>query len=147
MQNEKKNAAFIVNWWLWNSFKKTFEQHELTVQQVNISKCGKYQFFIANNPVLPDQRKPGQDWIIAEGGTGYILAYGPDQRSVLIAARNRFQLEKEGIREVDVTQYIVGHLDLLKRHVGNAPGFTLPTPGSRIRPVLEPDQFLFSQMI
>lgn len=146
MQNEKK-SAFIVKWWLWNSLKKTFERHELTVQKVNIAKCDKYNFFRAQNPIAPDHRTPGQDWIIAEGGTGYVLAYGPDEHSVLVAARNRFQLEKEGIREVDVTQYIVSHLDLLKRHVGNTPGFSLPKPGSTVKPVHEPDQFLFSQLI
>lgn len=147
MQNGKKITEFIVKWWLWNSIKKTFELHELHVHKVNISKCDKYHFFRAQNPIAPDHRKPGQEWIIAEGGTGYVLAYGGDKESVLSSARNRFQVEKEGIREVDVTQYIVGHLDMLKRHVGNTPGFTLPAPGSMIRPVLEPDQFLFSQLI
>ncbi len=147
MQNGKNTPSYIVKWWLWNSKLKTFEQHELTAQQVNISRCPKYRFFRAENPVNPDCRKPGQDWIIAEGGTGYILAYGPNRDAVLLAARGRFQLEKEGIREVDVTQYIGGHLGLLKRYVGNSPHFILPAPGTNIVPVLKPDQILITQMI
>lgn len=90
---------------------------------------------------------PGRKWLVAEGGTGYVLAYGSDAQEVLKAARARFQFEKEGIRAADVTQYIQAHLMLLERYVGNLPGFLLPVVGGNIRVVLEPGEILVMQMI
>jgi hypothetical protein len=132
MTSHKNTPRYAVSWWLWNG--ETFERHELEAEAVEIAKCGKYRFFRAANPV--ENSKPGREWLIAEGGTGYVLAYGPDAQAVLKAARGRFQFEREGIREADVTCYIKGHLLLLERYVGDASGFVLPTAGSGIRPVL-----------
>jgi hypothetical protein len=133
----------IVIWWLWNG--TTFEQHELEVEPVEIAKCGKYRFFRVANPV----RNPGacRKWLVAEGGTGYVLAYGANAQEVLKAARGRFQFEREGIRAADVTQYIQAHLMLLERYVGDSPGFVLPVVGGNIRVVLEPGEILVMQMI
>jgi hypothetical protein len=134
----KNVPRYTVFWWLWNG--KTFERHELEVEAVEIAKCGKYRFFRAANPV--DDPKPGREWLIAEGGTGYVLAYGPDAQAVLKAARGRFQYEREGIREADVTCYIKGHLLLLERYVGDMPGFVLPAAGRGMRPVLQFEEAL-----
>lgn len=123
---------YAVSWWLWNG--STFEHHELEVEAAEIAKCGKYCFFRAANPVK--NPRPGREWLIAEGGTGYVLAYGPDAQTVLKAARSRFQFEKGGIRESDVTCYIQGHLALLERHVGHLPGFMRPAVGCGMRAVL-----------
>jgi hypothetical protein len=117
----------------------------MEVEAVEIAKCGKYRFFRVENPV--SNPKPGREWLIVEGGTGYVLAYGPDAQTVLKAARGRFQSEREGIREADVTCFIRAHLDLLKRHVGNSPDFILPSPGTNIIPMLKPEHFLATQMI
>ncbi len=133
MTNDKKTPHYAISWWLWNG--KTFERHDLEVEAVEIAKCGKYRFFRAANPV--ENPKPGREWLIAEGGTGYVLAYGPDAQTALKAARGRFQFEKEGIREADVTCYIKGHLSLLEWYVGGTPEFVLPAAGYGIRPVLE----------
>lgn len=143
MTNDKKSPHYAVSWWLWNGI--TFEQHELEVEPVEIAKCGKYRFFRVENPV--SSRKPDREWLIAEGGTGYVLAYGPDAQTVLKVARGRFQSEREGIREADVTCFIRGHLMLLERYVGNLPGFALPVVGGNIRPVLKCGEFLVAQMI
>ncbi len=143
MTNDKKTPRYAVSWWLWNG--EAFERHDLEVEAVEIAKCGKYRFFRVANPV--SNPKPSREWFIAEGGTGYVLAYGPDAQTVLKVARGRFQFEREGIREADVTQYIRGHLDLLKRYVGNSPYFILPAPGTNIIPMLEPGHFLATQMI
>lgn len=132
MTSHKNTPRYAVSWWLWNG--ETFEPHELEAEAVEIAKCGKYRFFRAANPV--NNSKPDREWLIAEGGTGYVLAYGPDAQAVLKAARGRFQFEREGIGEADVTCYIKGHLLLLERYMGDAPGFILPTAGSGIRPVL-----------
>lgn len=129
----KNVPRYTVSWWLWNS--QTFERYELEVEAVEIAKCGKYRFFRAANPV--ENPRPGREWLIAEGGTGYVLAYGPDAQTVLKAARGRFQYEREGIREADVTCYIKGHLLLLERYVGETPGFVLPAAGRGMRPVLQ----------
>ena len=133
MTSHKNTPRYAVSWWLWNG--ETFERHELEAEAVEIAKCGKYRFFRAANPV--NNSKPGREWLIAEGGTGYVLAYGPDAQTVLKVARGRFQFEKEGIREADVTCYIRGHLAMLERYVGDAPGFELPVVGCGMRPVLE----------
>ena len=143
MNNHKKSPRYAVSWWLWNG--ETFECHDLEVEAVEIAKCGKYRFFRTANAV--NNPKPGREWLIAEGGTGYVLAYGPDAQTVLKAARGRFQSEKEGIREADVTCFIQSHLTLLERYVGNSPGFMLPAPGANIIPMLEPGHFLATQMI
>jgi len=132
MTNHKNTPRYAVSWWLWNG--ETFESHELEAEAVEIAKCGKYRFFRTANPV--NNPKPGREWLIAEGGTGYVLAYGPDAQAVLKAARGRFQFEREGIREADVTCYIKGHLLLLERYVGDAPGFILPAAGSGMQPAL-----------
>ena len=143
MNNHKKSPHYAVSWWLWNG--ETFERHDLEVEAVEIAKCGKYRFFRIANAV--NNPKPGREWLIAEGGTGYVLAYGPDAQTVLKVARGRFQFEKEGIREADVTCFIQSHLTLLERYVGNSPGFMLPVVGSNIRPVLKSGEFLVAQMI
>jgi len=132
MTSHKNTPCYAVSWWLWNG--KTFEHHELEVEAVEIAKCGKYRFFRAENPV--NNPKPGREWLIAEGGTGYVLAYGSDAQAVLKAARGRFQFELEGIREADVTCYIKGHLLLLERYLGGTSGFVLPAAGGGIRPLL-----------
>ncbi len=129
---------FKVQWWLWNG--TTFELHDLDVQPVSIIKCGNYRFFKVKNPMC--FHKPGQEWLIAEGGTGYILAYGPDENAVLKAAKGRFQLDGGSISQVDVSQYIQGHLNLLKQYVGNRPGFRLPRPDKNILPVPQLDTVL-----
>jgi len=133
MSNDKITPRYAVSWWLWNG--ETFERHDLEAEAVEVAKCGKYRFFRVANPV--ENPKPGREWLIAEGGTGYVLAYGPDAQTVLKAARGRFQFEKEGIREADVTCYIKGHLALLERYVGGTLEFVLPASGYGIRPVLE----------
>ena len=143
MTNHKKTPHYAVSWWLWNG--ETFEHHDLEVEAVEIAKCGKYRFFRIENAV--NNPKSGREWLIAEGGTGYVLAYGPDAQTALKVARGRFQFEKEGIREADVTCYIQSHLTLLERHVGNSPGFMLPVVGGDIRPVLKSGEFLVAQMI
>ena len=143
MTNHKKTPHYAVSWWLWNG--KTFERHDLGVEAVEIAKCGKYRFFRVANPV--EKPKPGREWLIAEGGTGYVLAYGPDAQTALKAARNRFQFEREGIREADVTCYIQGHLALLQRHLGDLPEFVLPAVGCGMRPVLGFGEVLLGQMV
>jgi len=143
MTNSKKTPRYAVSWWLWNG--ETFERHDLEVEAVEIAKCGKYRFFRTANAV--NNPKTGREWLIAEGGTGYVLAYGPDAQTALKVARGRFQFEKEGIREADVTCFIQGHLTLLERYVGDAPGFVLPAAGSGIRPVLEFGEVLLGQMV
>lgn len=143
MKQEKIATAYRVIWWLWNG--KTFEQHELEVEAVDIAKCGKYRFFRAVNPVK--NATPDRQWLIAEGGTGYVLAYGTDASQVLQAARGRFQFEKGGICPADVGCYIQAHLALLERYVGHLPEFVRPVVGGNIRAVLEPGEFLVAQMI
>ena len=143
MNNHKKSPRYAVSWWLWNG--ETFERHDLEVEAVEIAKCGKYRFFLLENPVK--NCKPGRMWIIAEGGTGYVLAYGPDAQTVLKVARGRFQFEKEGIREADVTCFIQGHLNSLQRHVGHLPDFQLPAPHKNIIPVLQTGEMLHAQFI
>ena len=143
MKQKKIASAYRVNWWLWNG--KTFEQHELEVEAVEIAKCGKYRFFRTANPVK--NAAPERRWLIAEGGTGYVLSYGPNAELALKTARARFQFEKEGIRPADVGCYIQSHLALLERYVGHLPGFVWPVVGGNIRAVLEPGAFLLAQMI
>ncbi len=143
MTNSKKTPRYAVSWWLWNG--ASFERHDLEVEHVEIAKCGKYRFFRVANAV--NNPKSGREWLIAEGGTGYVLAYGPDAHTVIKIARGRFQFEKEGIREADVTCYIQGHLALLGRYLGDLPGFVLPAVGVNIIPMLEPGHFLATQMI
>jgi len=143
MSNDKKTPRYAVSWWLWNG--ETFERHDLEVEAVEITKCGKYRFFRVATPVK--NPKPGREWLIAEGGSGYVLAYGPDAQTVLKAARGRFQFEKEGIREADVTCYIQGHLALLQRYLGDLPGFVLTAVGCGIRKVLDTGEMLVAQMI
>ena len=133
MSNDKITPRYAVSWWLWNG--ETFERHDLEAEAVEVAKCGKYRFFRVANPV--ENPKPGREWLIAEGGTGYVLAYGPDAQTVLKAARGRFQFEKEGIREADVTCYIKGHLSLLEQYVGGTQEFVLPSVGYGFQPVLE----------
>ncbi len=36
MTNDKKTPHYAISWWLWNG--KTFEQHELEVEAVEIAK-------------------------------------------------------------------------------------------------------------
>ena len=143
MTNHKKSPHYAVSWWLWNG--ETFERHDMEVEVVEIAKCGKYRFFRTANPV--GSPKPGREWLIAEGGTGYVLAYGHDAQSVLKVARGRFQFEKEGIREADVTCYIQGHLNSLQRHVDHLPDFQLPAPHKNIILVLQPSEMLHTQFI
>lgn len=143
MTSHKNTPRYAVSWWLWNG--ETFERHELEAEAVEIAKCGKYRFFRAANPV--ENSKPGREWLIAEGGTGYVLAYGPDAQTVLKVARNRFQFEREGIREADVTCYIQGHLNSLQRHVGLLPDFQRPAPHKNIIPILQAGEMLLAQLI
>ena len=143
MNNHKKSPSYAVSWWLWNG--ETFERHDLEVEAVEIAKCGKYRFFRIANAV--NNPKPGREWLIAEGGTGYVLAYGPDAQTVLKVARGRFQFEKEGIREADVTCFIQGHLNSLQRHVGHLPHFQLPAPHKNITPILQAGEMLLAQLI
>jgi hypothetical protein len=133
MTNHKKTPHYAVSWWLWNG--ETFERHDLEVEAVEIAKCGKYRFFRIENPV--SNPKPGREWLIAEGGTGYVLAYGPDAQTVLKVARGRFQFEKEGIREADVTCFIQGHLGMLERYVGRLPRLVPPAVERNFRTILE----------
>ncbi|MBK8968661.1 MAG: hypothetical protein H6569_07395 [Lewinellaceae bacterium] len=130
MKQEKIATAYLANWWLWNG--KTFEQHELEVEAVEIAKCGKYRFFRAKNPVkrVVSHRK----WLVAEGGTGYVLAYGATEQEALHAARARFCGDWK-ISPADVTQYIHAHLALLQLYVGKHPEFVLPAPGKGITPI------------
>ena len=143
MIKEHETLNCHVSWWLWNG--NTFELHELEVEPVEIAKCSKYRFFRIANPVK--NPKPGREWIIAEGGTGYVLAYGSDALEVLKVARGRFRFEREGIRAADVMQYIQAHLMLVERYVGDLPGFVAPVAGANIRPTLVPVEVLIAQMI
>ncbi|MEZ4941795.1 MAG: hypothetical protein R3D58_13025 [Saprospiraceae bacterium] len=134
---EKTRNQYLVKWWIWNG--STFELHEIKVESVLISKCEKYRFFAAKNPVNPGLLIPGREWIVAEGGTGYVLAYGPTNADAIKMAKNRFRYENGKILPSDVTQYIQGHLAMLKQYVGKTMGYISPVPGMGIMPLSKPD--------
>ena len=134
MKKQEETPLHHATWWLWNG--RTFERHDLQVERMEFSKCLRYRFYRVQNPV---QDAPAdRHWLIAEGGSGYVLAYGADAQDALRTALERFRFERENLRDVDVMQYVRAHLDLLRRFVGDQPDFVLPAPGLVLRPVHPP---------
>jgi len=70
----------------------------------------------------PELRK----WMIIEGGTGYILTFGPTLEACNRAARLKFTVEGGARTQADIKCYIQYQIQLLNKAFAGRPDFVAP---------------------
>ena len=102
------------NLWVFDSNKGVFLKAEVLGKPVQMKKSGDYKWLIFPNP-FPT---PGREYIMAEKGTGYVLAYGRDGTEAYENGLKRFCSENlGGIKVTDIRQLINYQMLLLKRSI------------------------------
>lgn len=122
------NPAWVEkSWWLWNGATPTpdFEQCLVQARPVRIARAPAMQWYVARNPLAGD--RPDRQWLVAEGGTGYVLGYGATMKGAEKNSRARFFMSGDCLGQSDCQQYVRTHLRLLLRYKGHTPGFQLPS--------------------
>lgn len=103
------------NLWIYDPVSRQFHKNEISAEKpVKMSKSGDYCWLIFQNPYPA----PGREWIMAEKGTGYILAHGSTGPDAYSNGYARFRTENPNhIKLSDIRQLINYQLNLLKRSI------------------------------
>lgn len=120
-----------VNWYIWNSEKRQFELHKLDATPVRFSKTPDIVWYLAEMP--RSLQNEDRQYLIAEGGTGYVLAFGADKTSCRRNATKQFSKEGNARSQADIKSLILGQQQVLSRFFSKKPGFELPKPMKKIQ--------------
>jgi len=103
------------NLWISHPLTREFIKNEVSAERpVTMAKSGYYKWLIFINPYPT----PGREYIMAEKGTGYVLAYGSTSSDAYSNGVNRFKSEKsDSIKLTDIRQLINYQLVLLKKSI------------------------------
>lgn len=120
----KKEAQTRI-WYLFVPRRSSFEEFSVSVQRLRIARTPDIYWYLAQVP--PSIATHDRQWMVAEGGTGYILAFGADAKQAKEAARAKFNLST-GWTPADAGCYIRGQMLNLKKYFSNNPDFVVPKP-------------------
>lgn len=103
------------NLWVFDPFSRQYRKAEIqATKPVRMKKSGDYTWLIFENPYPT----PGREYIMAEKGTGYVLAYGGTSQNAYDNGLDRFRSESlGGIKVTDIRQLLNYQLNLLKKSI------------------------------
>lgn len=113
-----KKSVVIRTWKIFVPRSRQYEDFSVEAEPVKIYKSEKYCWYLAE---LPASLFP-QPYIVAEGGTGYILGRGTTPEAAISEAKQKAS------NLWSLGTYILGQQQLLGRFFANQPGFAIPKP-------------------
>ena len=115
MMNRKKMFIVKTTWYVFNPDKKTYSKAEISGNLLALKQVPNYKWLVAENPYPT----PGREFLIAEKGTGYVLAYGMTAQAAYERAVARFKVEtaEDYLRPSDIRQLLNYQLVLLRNFI------------------------------
>ena len=139
MSTKKTQPSVLKTWWIWHTKGVEFRECVVEAFPVKFSKTPDLVWYAAKNPLHCGDNS--RKWMIAESGTGYVLAFGHTQEDCKANAAAQFTKEKMNRNQADIRCLLLGQQDILRRFLGGNPGFTLPQPEKAPVPLFIKERF------